>query len=361
MSIPINKAIQLHNLSLKNSFIRSAIHSFLGTSDGFMTEAEYAMYEELCQNNFGLIISGHCCVKQGGRANVEQTCIYEDKYIEQFTKATQLAHKYNVAFMPQINHAGPRAVDTTDWRDVSNSKVKNHVATPLSLTEINDIRLAFIQAAQRLQKAGTDGVQIHAAHSYLLSRFIDPVFNQRTDEYGGSIENRFRLIAEIIAGIKEACGKSFPVAIKINSDTTGDDVAYAQDLPYIVEKCQNLGVEFIEWSGSDFIHMPRTASLYYLPRIAALATKYPTMPMSLVGGVKSTADIEKILSTDIKLISIARASICQPDILTQFANGKTDKTICVSCNRCFAIPHLHPGVRCIWAWKKIREQQRQKA
>lgn len=355
--IPIDKPVKLSHIKLKNPFVRSAVHSFLGTTDGFMTDAEYAMYETLCQNNIALIISGHCCVLAGGLANEEQIRIDEDKYIDQFRRAADLIHAHGCLFMPQINHAGPRAVDTEDLYDVSECDLKkNQHASELSAQQIEKIQAAFIAAACRLKRAGADGVELHAAHSYLLSRFIDETFNKRLDEYGGSIENRFRLCAQIIAGIKEKCGSEFPVAIKINNDTDADNKKYALDMEYIIAACQQLNVEFIEWSGVDFINQPRTDSLYYFDRIANLA-QHSSLPMSIVGGVKSIDDINKILASKISLISLARPLICEPDILTKFASGRAEKSSCLACNRCFAIPHLHHGVRCILHWRDMRRQQ----
>lgn len=354
----LDNPVKLSHLTLKNPFIRSAVHSFLGSEDGFMTAAEYKMYEDLARGNVALIISGHCCVLTGGLANKEQIRIDNDKYIGQFTKATAIMHKYNCLFMPQISHSGPRAVDTDHFFDVSTGDLpKNRHAEALSLEQIAVIREAFISAACRLKKAGVDGVQLHGAHSYLLSRFIDKTFNKRTDEYGGSIENRFRLCTEIISGIKENCGQNFPVAIKINNDTVTDNVNYAKDMQYVIKKCKELGVEFIEWSGVDFINQPRTASLYYFDRIEKFAAS-SDLPMSIVGGVKSVADINKVLASHIRLVSIARPLICDPDIINKFALGKEEKSSCLSCNRCFAVPHLHPGVRCIWQWKAIRDKQK---
>ncbi|WP_196593724.1 NADH:flavin oxidoreductase [Pectinatus sottacetonis] len=354
---PLNTPIQLSHIKLKNPFIRSAVHSFLGTEDGFMTNEEYTMYDTLSRNHLALIISGHCCVLSGGLANKEQIRIDNDNYIAQFSKAADLIHKNNCLFIPQISHAGPRAVDTDDLYDVTECEIKkNRYAKRLSIEQIQIIKKAFIDAAYRLKQAKVDGIQLHAAHSYLLSRFIDESFNTRTDEYGGSIENRFRLCTEIIKGIKKTCGKDFAVAIKINNDTNADNQKYAADMQYVIKKCQQLDVEFIEWSGVDFINQPRTSSLYYFDRINSFA-KLSHLPMSIVGGIKSMADIEKVLSSNIKLISLGRSLICEPDILTKFAQGKTTKSSCLACNRCFAIPHLHKNIRCILHWKKLRKQQ----
>ena len=223
MSI-IETPLQLQHLALKNRIIRSAVHSFLAGEDGYMTAAEYNMYEVLAKNGIGTIITGHCCVDPLGRANPEQVNIYEDCFTDQFRKAVAIAHAHDVRFIPQINHAGPRAIDNEDLVDVvARPLKKGRHARALTVGEIHHIEQCFIEAAKRLQQSGCDGVQLHAAHSYLLSRFLDPTFNQREDAYGGTIENRFRMTEEIIRGIQEACGEDFPVLLKVNVDTKAED------------------------------------------------------------------------------------------------------------------------------------------
>ncbi|SFT78446.1 2,4-dienoyl-CoA reductase [Selenomonas sp. GACV-9] len=359
MSNRIETPLDLLHIQLKNRVIRSAVHSFLPSKDGYMTDAEYAMYEQLARNGVGTIITGHCCVDELGRANPEQVNIYADCFTEQFRRAASTVQAEGAKFIPQISHAGPRAIDNDDLVDVvARPLKKEREARALTVAEIIHIEQCFIDAAKRLQSAGVDGVQLHAAHSYLLSRFIDPTFNQRTDEYGGSVSNRFRIVEEIIGGIKKACGDDFPVLIKINIDTKHEDAAaYHEDMVWILRRCQELGVELVELSGVDFINQPKTATLYYLEEAARLKALVPELPISLVGGVRSLADMEAILAAGIDAVSLGRALIAEPDFVTKSLAG-AEKSICVSCSRCFVLPNLHPGIRCVWAWKAEKARQK---
>ena len=117
MSI-IETPVHLRHLTLKNRVIRSAVHSFLPDEAGRMTEAEYAMYETLARGGIGTLITGHCCVDPRGRANRNQVNIYDDTFAAQFTRAAAIAHAAGAAFIPQISHAGPRAIDQDDLADV---------------------------------------------------------------------------------------------------------------------------------------------------------------------------------------------------------------------------------------------------
>jgi 2,4-dienoyl-CoA reductase-like NADH-dependent reductase (Old Yellow Enzyme family) len=331
------------------------VHDFLGTKDGQMTEAEYAMYETLAKNGIGTIITGHMCVAPGGRANPEQINIFDDRIVSQLAEAAKRVHVQDSLFIVQLNHAGPRAIDSDDLADVvARPLKKGRQARELLPQEIEKIEKAFVAAARRAMDAGADGVQIHAAHSYLLSRFIDPLFNQRTDEYGGSVRNRFRMTEEIIKGIQAYCGDGFPIFIKINNDTKGDDAAYKDDILWIVRRCHELGVELVELSGADFINLPHDATLYYLDRIAWLKKEVPKQRMSLVGGVRSLDDMEKVLASGLDMVSLGRALIAEPDFLQRSLANRQARSICVSCSRCFVLPQMHPGVRCVWEWKKIR-------
>ena len=360
MSNKIEVPLELAHITLKNRVIRSAVHSFLADKDGYMTEAEYQMYETLAKNGVGTIITGHCCVDPRGRANPEQVNIYEDSFAEQFRRAAAIAHAADVRFIPQLSHAGPRAIDQDDLADVvARPLKKDREARMLTFEEIQAIEQRFIAAAVRLQATGVDGVQLHAAHSYLLSRFIDPTFNQRTDIYGGCVENRFRMTERIICGIKEACGETFPVLIKINLDTKAEDHAsYHEDMVWILQRCRALGVELVELSGVDFINQPRTDTLYYLDEAKILKAAVPEQPMSLVGGVRSLDDMDKVLGAGLDAVSLGRALIAEPDFVVKQLSGG-EPSVCVSCSRCFVLPHMHPGIRCVWAWKA--EKARQKA
>ncbi|MGP1471740.1 MAG: NADH:flavin oxidoreductase [Schwartzia sp. (in: firmicutes)] len=350
----IDEPIAIGRLACRNRIVRSATHSFLGTREGRMGEVDFAMYEALAKNGIGLIVSGHCCVSPTGRANEEQINVFDDRAAEDVARAVRLVHAAGSRLVFQISHAGPRAIGVSDLADVTARPLKKgREARALRREEIFAIREDFIAAARRLQRAGADGVQLHAAHSYLLSRFLDPTFNQRTDEYGGDAESRFRLVGEIVAGIKAACGTAFPVLLKINSDTKADDTAYEADLRYMLQEARRLGVELVELSGVDFLSEPRTATLYYLERAKRLRRAVEE-PMSLVGGVRSLADMEAVIASGLDMVSLGRPLVCEPDLLPRLRAGQ-ERSSCLGCNRCFVIAHLHPGMRCVRE-RKLRKK-----
>jgi 2,4-dienoyl-CoA reductase-like NADH-dependent reductase (Old Yellow Enzyme family) len=217
-------------------------------------------------------------------------------------------------------------------------------AREVTLSEIEEIRDDFIRAAGRAKQAGFDGVQLHVAHGYLLCVFLDPGFNKRTDRYGGSAENRFRLTGEIVEGIKALCGDSFPVFIKLNSASSAGDTGYARDLSYFMAQFKRLGIEAVEISGPDFRDRKYNETLYYLETAAALR-KPVDIPVALVGGVRSMDDIEQALDSGIDLVSFCRPFICEPDLVERLQSG-VEASVCLSCSKCFGMA-MKGGKRCV--------------
>ena len=149
--------------------------------------------------------------------------------------------------------------------------------------------------------------------------------------------------------------------IKINIDTKHENhLAYHEDMVWMLKRCREIGVELVELSGVDFINQPKTATCYYLEEAAKLKQLVPEQPLSLVGGIRSLADMEAVLAAGIDAVSLGRALIAEPDFVPKALAGE-QKSICVSCSRCFVLPNMHPGIRCIWAWKeeKARRKERQ--
>ena len=146
--------------------------------------------------------------------------------------------------------------------------------------------------------------------------------------------------------------------LKVNVDTKAEDAeGYHRDMVWLLQRAKALGVELVEFSGVDFINQPKTATLYYLPQIKRLHEEVPDMPLSLVGGVRSLADMERVLAAGFELVSLGRALIAEPDFLRKELAGGAP-SICVSCCRCFVLPEMHPGYRCVWQWKEARAKAR---
>lgn len=336
--------ITLSHLTLKNHFVRSATHDYMQQDDGLISEAQLDLYEELALNQVGMIITGHLYVSSEGRASADQNSIASDEVLPQLTQLVKRVTSHGSALIAQLAHAGAKA---RVKRPVGPSPLTlrdDVTCHELTIEEIHQLKEAFIQAAIRAQKAGFTGVQVHMAHGYLLSEFITPEYNWRTDEYGGNVKNRFRLAREILLGIKAACGEDYPVFVKINSNVLTEDAAYEQDLVYILNQCHLLKVEAVELSGCDLFQKKRHDHLYYLERAKRLKQQVDIL-LILVGGIRTLEDVEQVLAADIELVSMSRPFICEPDLIQRFKEKQEAK--CVTCNSCYGL-YYQKGKKCVF-------------
>lgn len=343
--------IKLNNITLKNRIVRSATHDYLGNTDGTVTDDEYRLYDELASHNIGLIITAHACVSKLGKASIDQNCFYDDSFVDGMKGIVEAVKKHDSKIVLQISHSGGKAKPSyTDGQTpIAPSSVeiipKNVLPREMTTDDMAAVRDQFVEAALRAQRAGFDGVQIHCAHGYLLSQFISPVFNKRTDDYGGPIENRFRLAAEVISAVRAATGDSFPVFVKVNSNIEENDDAFGCDFLYIMNEFKKLGVEAAEVSGCNFTAMPPAGGPYYLKR-ASEARNAADVPVILVGGIRSLDDMDKVLGTGIDMVSLSRPFICEPDLVDRLRSGQA-KARCISCSKCFSL-YKKEGKRCVF-------------
>ncbi|AAM04841.1 TPA: NADH:flavin oxidoreductase [Methanosarcina acetivorans] len=355
--------ITVCNLELQNRFVRSATHEFMAEKDGTPTSRLGDLYEELAINEVGLIITGYSYVLPGGQSDNLQQAIYDDRFIEPYQKITERVHRYRSKIVIQIVHGG-RQADISDEYPVpiAPSVVKNGHSSvvPREMTEqeILDMIEAFTRAAGRAKVAGFDGIQLHCAHGFLLSNFISPYTNRRTDRWGGSVENRARIVTEIIRRIKEDAGDDFPILVKMNA-TDGflpgsSKAGLGLDAPECVEIAKILeraGVCAIEVSGGigeaggvtikTAINSP--AKEAYFKNYSKMIKAAVNVPVILVGGIRSLSVMECLLENGCAdLISMSRVFISEPDFIPKLRSGAVKKARCVSCNLCFD----SEGIRC---------------
>jgi len=349
----MNKAleeIQLSNLSLKNKIIRSATMDPFGNLDGTVSEEQLKLHETLAGNNIGLIIAAQSYVTPAGKVGTAQNAICDDEFIDSHRRLVDTVHKAGSKIILQISHCGSGSMSLDGMPPVAPSPVpypgSDVIPRELSVSEIEFIIEQFIEAAVRAKKAGYDGIQIHCAHQYLLSEFLDPVYNKREDDYGSSIINRFRITERIILGCVKEVGVTYPIFLKVNSNTEGNDDEYYNDLIYVARKCKELGVAAIEYSGYNFTPLGRKGHHnYYLDRVSDIR-KEVDIPAILVGGIRSFKDMDTVLDSGIDMVSISRPFICEPDLITRLISG-VEETKCTSCSKCFYL-YRKEGRRCIF-------------
>lgn len=204
----------------------------------------------------------------------------------------------------------------------------------------------FVAAARRAQQAGFDGVEIHAAHGYLLSQFLNPLWNRREDEFGGPIEARMRFPLQVTAAVRSAVGPGFPLLVKINS-SDGVEGGMTEDESLVVSQALAQMVDAIEVSGTTYgkvkIAGPEGHRCLYA-RYAARLAELLDIPVILTGGNRLVSELQGLLdTTDIAGFGLARPLVCEPDLPRIWQRDLAYWPRCVSCSRCFP----EPGRRCV--------------
>lgn len=325
---------QIANIYCRNRIARSATNDYLGNMDGTVNNRQIKVYEQLAEQEVGLIFTGHYAVDPQGRNDYNQNALWADSFILGHKKLTESVHAKKGKIIAQISHSGAKAQGITGVPVAPSDMevVHGKPSKTLSVDEIFKIEDAFAAAAFRAKKAGYDGVQVHCAHGYLFSQFLDKMYNHRLDEYGGSSENVFRIVKQTIKKIKLVCGHDYPVFLKMHVNAQQDTLAFEQDLPVLLNQAKKIGVCAVELSGWDFAKKMPNEHNYYLEQALEIQKK-TSMPLILVGGIRTVDDMEDILHAGISMVSMSRPFICEPDIIAKLRTG--EKSSCRGCYQCF--------------------------
>jgi 2,4-dienoyl-CoA reductase-like NADH-dependent reductase (Old Yellow Enzyme family) len=235
----------------------------------------------------------------------------------------------------------------------------------MTVDDIQEIVVAFGQSASRAREAGFDGVQIHSAHGYLLSQFLSPAFNKRVDDYGGPVENRAKLLLEVLRRLRDDAGSDFPVLVKINSQDFLDGGLTLEDSLKVGAMLQEGGIDAIELSGGTLVSGKLSPSRMgikseekeaYFRDSAKAFKEVLKVPIIMVGGNRSFQLAESLVTqgyTD--YVSMSRPFIREPYLIKRWASGDLRKAACISDNQCFGPGMAGEGIYCV-AEKKLREK-----
>ena len=326
MARKIFENVKLHNLNLKNRLVRSATWEGIAEFDGSINPEAYEIYSELAHGGVGAVIVGFTDVTQDDFYIHGMMRLSRDELIPQYKKLVDVIHSGGCPAVVQLAMGA-------FYRKLPNGIVEQVEVDDMTTDEVKQVINLFVQAALRANKAGFDGVQIHAAHYFFLSRFISPRFSHRNDVYG---ENE-RILTEILDGIKKFA-PDLHVTIKINSsDFTLGGLDENLSLAICKKLAQN-GIDSIEVSGNGTSVLGIKAHIneaYFLDFARELAENVDT-PVILVGGLRSLETMQKILDeTKIELFSLSRPLLREPDLPRKFFSGSSLVSKCISCNACY--------------------------
>ena len=320
-----NKIIFPCGISMKNSFMLAPLTNTQSFEDGCLSNDEYNWLVMRAKGNFGMTMSCASHVQSIGKGFPGQLGIFDDIHIEGLKRLTDKIKSFDSLAVAQLHHAGMRSPeDIIGERPVCPSSDDETNSRALTLDEVKELIDDFISAAVRAQKSGYDGVEIHGAHGYILCQFLSPSINKRDDDYGGSLENRSRIIFEIINGIREECGDRFLLGVRLSPERFG------MDLKEIKTVCKQLintqKIDFLDISLWDSFKYPageknanNTNTKTLLEHFTEIDFK--NVLLTVAGNIRTGQDVRKIINAGVDFVAIGRAAIVNHNFPSQVINN----------------------------------------
>ena len=322
--------------TIKNRFFKSAMSEGMGTRDFQPKKNIATLYKRWAEGGTGLIITGNIMVDPKGTAEPGNIVFDKNSNMEILKNWAKQGQQHGAKVMVQLNHPGKQAPKTIAKETVAPSAVplgnglNKLFSTPRALTtsEVEELVQKFVTSAKVAKEAGFSGVQIHAAHGYLISQFLSPHDNRRTDKYGGSLENRMRFLKEIYLGMREELGKDFTIGIKINSTDFKEDGLTEEDSLKTIIELANLGLDFVEISGGTYERpammgatSKSTNQVFFAEYSKKLKQKIE-IPVVVTGGIRSINAMNTLLNDNTTdFIGIARPLTIDPNIPNKIKQG----------------------------------------
>lgn len=358
----------INGMNLANRFVRSATWEGMATEDGRVTPKLIDTMMALATGGVGLIISGHAYVSKIGQASPWQLGIYDDSLMDGLRSMTDAVHAAGGKIVAQLAHAGHFALEKAIGAPpVVASNFEGLAQTPrneLSVADIQDLTNVYTEAAQRARAAGFDGIQLHSAHGYLFSQFLSPWFNRRTDEYGGTIDNRVRIHIETIRAIREAVGKDYPMLVKMNCEDFSDGGLTVAESVQAAGQMMAAGLDAIELSGGLLTggklspsrpNINKEEKEAYFKDAAQAFKKELDIPLILVGGIRSPVVAEQLLDAGAAdYFSMSRPLIREPDLIKRWQSGDRTRARCLSDNLCFRPGMAGKGIYCVTEERELQ-------
>jgi len=360
----------INGMSLANRVVRSATWEGMATADGACTGPLVDLMAKLAEGGVGLIITGHGYVSREGQASPWQLRIDDDSAVQGLREMTEAVHRCGGKIAMQIAHGGAQAgaASLAGLDRIGPSVVVEGgkaICREMSKSDISSIVRAFGNAAARAKRSGFDAVQIHAAHGYFLGQYLSPLVNQRTDEYGGALANRARIVLEVLRSVRDAVGPNYPVLIKLNAEDFVEGGFSVEEMLEVSMLLEKAGIDAIELSGGTgseaskykpirFGAVSKENEVYYRDTARRFKQKIH-VPLILVGGIRSLDVAESVVSEGMAdYVAMSRPLICEPDLVNRWKNGDTTKSACVSDNRCLNAARDGEGLRCLVAEKAAK-------
>lgn len=334
----------IHHLELKNRLYRSATWEDMADEDGHITDRLIAVYEELAQNGLGLIITSGAYFMEEDQGFKGQLGLTDESYLAEYQNLVNRIHAYDTRIILQLAFTGSFTNNRVTEREIWGPSPVAHLVTGVTPKEMTKADIAFMidalaSAGERAKNAGFDGVQIHAAHGFAFTQFLSPYYNQRTDEYGGSLENRARIFVEAYDKLRAQVGDNFTILLKINASDFMEQGAGIEESKYVSTLLAKRGLDAVEVSGPISTNEVDGYKESIFRDYAAQISEVTDIPVMLVKLNHSPDVMEEILNTTkIGYFGLSRPLLRESDIVRRWQSGDRSKSKCVACFQCF-----HPG------------------
>ncbi len=345
---------KIGNVTFKNRLVMSPMGTSLAEMDGSPSEDMIAFYEARAIGGAGLIIPEITRVNDvHGVGMMRQLSVSKDRHIEGLAKLAASVHKHGTKIFIQLHHPGRETVTALTGGPVVSAsaipcKYLQQETRALSTEEVKALIQQFIDGGVRVKKAGCDGVELHAAHGYLLQQFLSPYTNKREDEYGGSFENRLRMITEIIQGLRAQCGPDFPIGVRLSVeeflDKTGvtEDYIHIQDGVKIAMALEKCGIDFIDvsvglYETGNVCVEPISFPQGWRKDLIKVVKDHVSIPVIGVSCIREPQTAEAFLENGIvDFVSMGRSWLADEQWGRKVLEGREKELCkCINCLRCF--------------------------
>lgn len=281
--------------------------------DGLLSEDEYRWLAMRAKGEFGITMTCASHVQEIGKGFPGQLGIFSDDHIEGHRRLSTGIKAYGSLAVIQLHHAGMRSPrELIGEKPICPSDNAKHSSRGLSLAEVKQLRVDFITAALRAKECGYDGVEVHGAHGYILTQFLSSEINKRTDEYGGTLENRSRLLFEIVHSIREKCGSGFLLGVRLSPERFGMKLCEVKKVAQRLYHEEN--IDFLDISLWDYLKFPEEEGhqnqslLEHFTHLERGAVR-----LTVAGNIRTGYDVKKVLEAGVDFVSIGRSAILHHD------------------------------------------------
>jgi 2,4-dienoyl-CoA reductase-like NADH-dependent reductase (Old Yellow Enzyme family) len=347
--------VEIKNLKIRNRIARSATYEGMGNSRGEPSAQLAELYRTLADGEIGLIMTSAALIErfkmplpEGGDMPYP-TFIDSDEMAALWKPIVADVKARGATIAMQVVHPGRQEAPVLRGGEppIAPSAVEEraygNMPREMTLAEIEEMIERFAQVCRRVKEAGFDAVQLHGGHGYLISNFISPYTNRRTDEYGGDTARRARFIVDIVRRARKLVGDAYPIMIKMNCEDFVPDGLTADEAARIAPIIVDAGIDCIEITGGIYETRDEMSKKginkeekeAYFRRHAEALRKTVGVPLILVGGMRSPGVIERILSDCVaEMVSMSRPFIREPQLVKRWKSGDLSKATCISCNQC---------------------------